>query len=53
MTDMWLVICKEYNEGEVHHSLNPWNSLSARRMIMLVYNDGGEAKGGGEFPLIK
>jgi Xaa-Pro aminopeptidase len=43
--DMWLVICQEYNEDPVYLSLVPWNSLSARRLSMLVFFDGGEAKG--------
>jgi Xaa-Pro aminopeptidase len=43
--DMWLVICQEYNEDPVYLSLVPWNSLSARRLTMLVFFDRGEAKG--------
>jgi len=43
--DMWLVICREYNEDPVYLSLVPWNSLSARRLTILVFFDKGEAKG--------
>jgi Xaa-Pro aminopeptidase len=43
--DMWLVVCQEYNEDPVYLSLVPWNSLSARRLSMLVFFDRGEAKG--------
>jgi Xaa-Pro aminopeptidase len=43
--DLWLVICQEYNEDPVYLSLVPWNSLSARRLSMLVFFDRGEAKG--------
>lgn len=42
--DMWLVICQEYNEDPVYLSLVPWNSLSARRLSMLVFFDRGEGK---------
>lgn len=37
--DLWLVICQEYNEDPVYLSLVPWNSLSARRLSMLVFFD--------------
>jgi hypothetical protein len=50
---MWLVICKKYNEDQFYLSLVPWNSRSARRLSTVVDDDGREAKGGGEFPLIK
>jgi len=43
--DFWLVICQEYNEDPVYLSLVPWNSLSARRLSMLVFFDRGEAGG--------
>ncbi|MEN6312499.1 MAG: M24 family metallopeptidase, partial [Acidobacteriota bacterium] len=43
--DMWLVICREYNEDPVYLSLVPWNGLSARRLTILVFFDRGEAKG--------
>ena len=43
--DLWLVICQEYNEDPVYLSLVPWNSLSARRLSMLVFFDRGEGRG--------
>ncbi|MHB8094023.1 MAG: M24 family metallopeptidase [Candidatus Aminicenantales bacterium] len=41
--DMWLVICKEYNEDPVYRSLVPFEDLSARRLSMLVFFDKGAA----------
>lgn len=35
--DMWLVICREYNEDPVVMSLLPATSMSARRRTMLVF----------------
>ncbi len=43
--DMWLVICREYAEDPVYLSLVPFESLSSRRLTMLVLFDRGEAKG--------
>ncbi|MGA2533240.1 MAG: M24 family metallopeptidase [Candidatus Aminicenantales bacterium] len=43
--DLWLVICQEYNEDPVYLSLVPWNSLSARRLSMLVFFDRGGGRG--------
>jgi hypothetical protein len=43
--DMWLVVCREYAEDPVYLSLVPFQSLSARRLSMLVLFDRGEAKG--------
>ena len=43
--DMWLVICREYNEDPVYLSLVPFASLSARRLSMLVMFDRGGDKG--------
>ena len=43
--DLWLVICEEYNEDPVYLSLVPFNSLSARRLTMLVMYDRGGEKG--------
>jgi Xaa-Pro aminopeptidase len=40
--DMWVVICREYNEDPVFFSLVPYNSLAARRLTMLVFYDKGE-----------
>ncbi len=43
--DLWLVVCREYNEDPVYLSLVPFENLSARRLSMLVFYDRGEAKG--------
>jgi len=43
--DMWLVICQEYNEDPVYLTLVPFESLSARRLSMLVFYDRGPEKG--------
>ena len=40
--DMWLVICREYNEDPVYLTLVPYTSLTARRLTMLVFFDRGE-----------
>lgn len=40
--DMWVVICREYNEDPVFFSLVPYNSFAARRLTMLVFYDRGE-----------
>jgi hypothetical protein len=40
--DMWLVICREYNEDPVYLTLVPYASLAARRLTMLVFFDRGE-----------
>lgn len=40
--DMWVVICREYNEDPVFFSLAPYNSLAARRLTMLVFYDRGD-----------
>jgi hypothetical protein len=40
--DMWVVICREYNEDPVFYSLVPYNSFAARRLTMLVFHDRGE-----------
>jgi len=39
--DMWLVICREYNEDPVFLTLVPSTSFSARRLTMLVFYDKG------------
>jgi Xaa-Pro aminopeptidase len=39
--DMWLVICREYEEDPVYFSLVPYESMSARRLSMLVFTDRG------------
>lgn len=40
--DMWLVICREYNEDPVFLTLVPSGWFSARRNTMLVFYDRGE-----------
>lgn len=40
--DMWLVICREYNEDPVFLTLVPSNILSARRTSILVFFDKGK-----------
>jgi Xaa-Pro aminopeptidase len=39
--DMWIVVCREYNEDPVYLTLVPAASLSARRLSMLVFFDRG------------
>lgn len=43
--DMWLVICREYNEDPVYLSLVPYGARSARRLTILVFYDRGGNKG--------
>ncbi len=43
--DMWLVICQEYNEDPVYLTMVPFDSLSARRLSILVFFDRGAGKG--------
>jgi Xaa-Pro aminopeptidase len=40
--DMWIVICREYNEDPVYLTLVPYTSMSARRLSMLVFYDKGK-----------
>lgn len=40
--DMWIVVCREYNEDPVFLSLMPAASLSARRLSILVFFDRGD-----------
>lgn len=40
--DMWVIVCREYNEDPVFFSLVPYNSFAARRLTMLVFYDQGE-----------
>jgi len=40
--DMWIVICREYNEDPVYLTLVPSTSMSARRLSMLVFYDKGK-----------
>ncbi len=41
-TDMWIVICREYNEDPVFLTLVPYDEISARRLTMLVFFDRGK-----------
>ncbi|KPK95552.1 hypothetical protein AMJ80_04955 [bacterium SM23_31] len=43
--DMWLVICREYNEDPVYMSLVPEPNMSARRTSILIFHDRGPAAG--------
>jgi len=40
--DMWIVICREYNEDPVYKTLVPATSFAARRLTMLVFYDRGK-----------
>ena len=40
--DMWVVICREYNEDPVFPTLVPATSFAALRLTMLVFYDRGE-----------
>jgi hypothetical protein len=42
---MWLVICREYNEDPVFFSLVSPTTLAARRRTIYVFHDRGEAAG--------
>ena len=41
--DMWIVICREYEEDPVYLTLVPSSSMSARRLSILVFFDRGAA----------
>jgi Xaa-Pro aminopeptidase len=43
--DMWLVICREYNEDPVYLTLVPEAHMSARRTSILMFYDQGPEKG--------
>ena len=40
--DMWIIICREYNEDPVFPTLVPATSFAARRLTMLVFYDRGK-----------
>lgn len=42
---MWLVICREYNEDPVYHALTSPTVFAARRRTILVFHDRGESLG--------
>ena len=43
--DMWLIICREYNEDPVYMTLVPEPSMAARRTSILIFHDKGEKDG--------
>jgi hypothetical protein len=43
--DMWLVICREYNEDPVYLTLVPEDEMAARRTSILMFHDRGPEKG--------
>lgn len=43
--DMWLIICREYNEDPVYLSMVPAESMAARRTSILIFHDKGEKEG--------
>ncbi|MFC1557425.1 M24 family metallopeptidase [candidate division KSB1 bacterium] len=40
--EMWLIICREYNEDPVYMSLVPEPAMAARRTSILIFHDRGE-----------
>jgi len=40
--DMWVVICREYEEDPVYLTLVPYSSMAARRLSILVFFDKGK-----------
>lgn len=40
--DMWIIICREYNEGPVYMSMVPEPTMAARRTSILIFHDKGE-----------
>jgi len=43
--DMWLIICREYNEDPVYLSMVPEPTMAARRTSILIFHDKGEEEG--------
>jgi Xaa-Pro aminopeptidase len=43
--DMWLIICREYNEDPVYLSMVPEPTMAARRTSILIFHDKGEKEG--------
>ena len=43
--DMWIIICREYNEDPVYLSMVPTESMAARRTSILIFHDKGEKEG--------
>jgi Xaa-Pro aminopeptidase len=40
--DLWVVVCREYNEDPVYLTMVPLSSMSARRLSILVFYDSGQ-----------
>ena len=40
--DMWIILCREYNEGPVYLTMVPATTMAARRTTMLVFFDKGD-----------
>jgi len=43
--DMWLIICREYNEDPVYLTMVPEPTMAARRTSILIFHDRGEEEG--------
>lgn len=43
--DMWLIICREYNEDPVYLTLVPEPTMAARRTSILIFHDKGGKEG--------
>ncbi len=43
--DMWLIICREYNEDPVYLTMVPEPAMAARRTSILIFHDKGEEEG--------
>ena len=43
--DMWIIICREYNEDPVYLTMVPEPSMAARRTSVLIFQDKGEKEG--------
>lgn len=43
--DMWIIICREYNEDPVYLTMVPEPSMAARRTSILIFHDKGEKEG--------
>jgi len=43
--DMWLIICREYNEDPVYLTMVPEPTMAARRLSILIFHDKGEKEG--------
>ncbi len=40
--DMWVIVCREYNEDPVYLSMVPEPSMAARRTSILIFHDKGD-----------